>query len=245
APMISLALSLSLFAAALGVTVALHGYVGYGIAAGILLFLASNFVLARAIGKRMEAQMRAVGDLLGKGQTERAVALLKATYPLTRWQFLLRGQVDGQIGVILYAQRKFDEALPYLEKSSNRHWMARAMLAVTYLRKKQIEAMDQVFKKAIAANRKEGMLASLYAYCLLKLGRPDEAQVVLLEGLKKLAGDARLEANLKAIQNRKPIKMKSYGDLWYQFHLERPAGALMGQQPRGPQPHIRRKMLRR
>lgn len=243
--MISLLLSLSLLVASIGLTAALHGYVGYGVAVGLLLFLASNFLLSRAIGKKMEAKMKEVGEALAKGHAERAVELLTATYPLTRWQFLLRGQVDGQIGVILYTQRKFDEAFPYLERSSNRHWLARGMLAVAYMRKKRIAEMDKVFKKAVAVNRKEGMLASLYAYCLLKLGRPEAAQEVLLGALKKLEGDARLEANLKSIQNRKPLKMKNYGDLWYQFHLERPAGAIMGQRPRGPQPRIRRKMLRR
>lgn len=242
--MISLLISLSLLAASVAVCLALHWYVGYGIAVGLLLFLASNVLLSRTIGKKMEQRMKAAGEALGKGNTQRALEILKATYPLTRWQFLLRGQVDGQIGVILYAQRKFDDALPYLETSSNRHWMARGMLAVAYMRKKRIEEMDKVFKKAIAANRKEGMLASLYAYCLLKLGRREEAQEVLIQALKKLQGDARLEANLKAVQNRKPLKMKHYGDMWYQFHLERPAGAIMGQRPRGPQPRIRKKQLR-
>jgi len=243
--MISLLISLSLLAASVGACLALHWYVGYGVAVGLLLFLASNFLLSRTIGKKMERQMKAAGDALAKGRAERAVEILKATYPLTRWQFLLRGQVDGQIGVILYAQRKFDEALPYLERSSNRHWMARAMLAVAYMRKKRVEEMDKVFKKAVSTNRKEGMLASLYAYCLLKLGRREDAQEVLIHALKKLEGDARLEANLKAVQNRKPLKMKHYGDVWYQFHLERPPGAMMGQRPRGPQPRVRRKQMRR
>ena len=243
--MISLLISLALLAASVGVCLAFHWYVGYGIAVGLLLFLASNFLLSRTIGKKMEQQMKTAGDALAKGHAQRAVEILKATYPLTRWQFLLRGQVDGQIGVILYAQRKFDEALPYLETSSNRHWMARGMLAVLYMRKKRVEEMDKVFKKAVATNRKEGMLASLYAYCLLKLGRREDAQEVIIQALKKLEGDARLEANLKAIQNKKPLKMKHYGDMWSQFHLERPAGAMMGQRPRGPQPRVRRKQMRR
>ncbi len=243
--MISLLISLSLLAASVGACLVFHWYVGYGIAVGLLLFLASNFLLSRTIGKRMEREMKAAGDALAKGSAERAVEILKATYPLTRWQFLLRGQVDGQIGVILYAQRKFDEALPYLERSSNRHWMARGMLAVIYMRKKRIEEMEKVFKKAVSTNAKEGMLASLYAYCLVKVGKHEEAQAVLHRALKKLEGDARLEANLKALQNRKPMKMKRYGDIWYQFHLERPPGAIMGQRPRGPQPRVRRKMMRR
>jgi tetratricopeptide (TPR) repeat protein len=243
--MISLAISLVLFAAFSGAFVALHWYWGYGVALGAIAFFVSNFVLSRTIGKKVEARMQEVGQVLGKGRPERAIEVLKATYPLTRWQFMLRGQIDGQIGVILYAQRKFDEALPYLEKASNRHWMARAMLGVTYFKRNRFAEMDKVFQKAIAANRKEGMLASLYAYCLVKRGEADRALDVLNGALKKLEDDARLTANVNAVQNKKPIKMKAYGDVWYQFHLERPPGMAQGQMPKGPMPKMRRKAVRR
>ncbi len=243
--MLSLLVSLSLLAASVGICLALHWYVGYGIAVGLVLFFTTNYLLARTIGRKVEARMREAGDAVAKGHPERAVEILEGCYPLARWQFLLRGQIDGQIGVILYAQRKFDEALPYLERSSNRHWIARAMLGVLYMKRKRIEDMKRVFDKAVAANRKEGMLASLYAYCLAKVGEREAAMAVLTRALEKLEGDGRLEANLKALQNRRPMKMKNYGDLWYQFHLERPAGAVLGQRPRGPQPRIRRKALRR
>jgi len=243
--MISLAISVALFGLIVGAFIAVHWYWGYGIALGAIAFFASNFVLGRIIGKKVEARMQEVGQTLTKGRPERAIEILKTAYPLTRWQFMLRGQVDGQIGVILYAQRKFDEALPYLEKASNRHWMARAMLGVTYFKRSRFTEMDEVFQKAIAANRKEGMLASLYAYCLAKRGQPEQALDVLNRALKKLEGDARLTANINAVQNKKPIKMKAYGDVWYQFHLERPPGMVQGQMPKGPMPRMRRKAVRR
>ena len=243
--MISLVISLALFGLVSGSIIALHWYWGYGIALGAIAFFVSNFILSRTIGKQVETRMQEVSQALAKGRPERAIEILKAAYPLTRWQFMLRGQVDGQIGVILYAQRKFDEALPYLEKASNRHWMARAMLGVTYFKRSRFTEMDKVFQKAIAANRKEGMLASLYAYCLAKHGQPDRALEVLNRALKKLEGDARLTANINAVQNKKLIKMKAYGDVWYQFHLERPPGMVQGQMPKGPMPRMRRKAVRR
>jgi tetratricopeptide (TPR) repeat protein len=243
--MISLLISLALFGLIYGGTVALHWYWGYGVALGATAFFASNFILSRTIGKRVEARMQQVGQAITKGRPDQAIEILKGTQPLTRWQFMLRGQLDGQIGAIYYAQRKFDEALPYLERASNRHWMARAMLAITYFKRNRFAEMDKVFQKAIAANRKEGMLASLYAYCLVKRGDPDRALEVLNTALKKLAGDARLTANVTAVQNKKPIKMKAYGDVWYQFHLERPPGMVQGQMPKGPPPKLRRKAVRR
>ena len=243
--MISLALSFALFGIVYGGVFALHWYPGYGIALGLIAFLLSNFLLSRALGKKVEARMQEVGQALSKGRPEHAIEILKGAYPLTRWQFMLRGQIDGQIGVILYAQRKFDEALPYLENSANRHWMARAMLGVTYFKRNRFADMDKVFQKAIAANRKEGMLASLYAYCLVKRGEAERALEVLNAALKKLEGDARLTAAINAVQNKKPIKMKAYGDVWYQFHLERPPGMVQGQMPKGPMPKMRRKAVRR
>jgi tetratricopeptide (TPR) repeat protein len=243
--MISLLISVALFGLIYGGAVALHWYWGYGVALGAIAFFASNFVLSRTIGKKVEARMQEVGQAITKGRPDQAIEILKGTQPLTRWQFMLRGQLDGQIGAIYYAQRKFDDALPYLERASNRHWMARAMLGITYFKRNRFEEMDKVFQKTIAANRKEGMLASLYAYCLVKRGDADRALEVLNAALKKLEGDARLTANITAVQNKRPLKMKAYGDAWYQFHLERPPGMVQGQIPKGPPPKLRRRAVRR
>ena len=50
----------------------------------------------------------------------------------------------------------------------------------------------------------------------------DQAVAVLNKGLKICEGDERLVVNRNQLQNNKPMKMKVYGDQWYQFMLERP-----------------------
>ena len=57
--------------------------------------------------------------------------------------------------------------------------------------------------------------------------RNDDALEVLVRGKAKADADKRLDENLTAIQNRKGMKMKGYGQNWYQFGLEQPrvAGA--------------------
>jgi hypothetical protein len=51
-----------------------------------------------------------------------------------------------------------------------------------------------------------------------------------------------LLANLEALQEGKKMKMKGYGDLWYQFHLEK-QGSIIKQQTKAAQG--RRKTVRR
>jgi len=51
----------------------------------------------------------------------------------------------------------------------------------------------------------------------------------LEKGLKKLPTDTQLKENLEYLNQGKKMKMRSYGDLWFQFHLES-AGALQKHQ---------------
>ncbi len=62
------------------------------------------------------------------------------------------------------------------------------------------------------------------------------------KGLKKTGGDERLEANLEALKAGRKMKMRAYGDMWLQFHLEKP-GSLVKEQSRSVMG--RRKIVRR
>jgi len=50
----------------------------------------------------------------------------------------------------------------------------------------------------------------------------DKAIEVVNKGLAICQGDERLAAQRTCLQNNKPMKMKVYGEQWYQFMLERP-----------------------
>jgi tetratricopeptide (TPR) repeat protein len=130
--------------------------------------------------------------------------------------------VNGQIGVIHYLNREFKKAFPYLQQSFVKHWVARAMLAVSYMKRKNTDKMVDTFEAVVRMNKKEGILWSLYAYCLLEVGNKDKAMEILSRGVKKASSDDRLKQNQILLQNNKRLKMTGYGELWYQFHLGKP-----------------------
>ncbi|MEZ4600317.1 MAG: hypothetical protein R2940_11075 [Syntrophotaleaceae bacterium] len=209
---------------------------------GLLVFVGAFFLLSRWITKRLTGVMESVQRDVQAGRTEKAVKSLQAAYPLGNWQFFVRSQINAQIGSILYLKRDFAAAFEYLQKAFSRHWVAMAMLAICYMKRNKTKQMIETFEKASAVSKKESMLWSLYAYCLEKVGQHEKAIEVLETGIKKGAADDCLLANLDALKSGKKMKMQAYGDLWYQFHLEKP-GALIKQQTKAVQG--RRKIIRR
>ncbi len=211
-------------------------------AIGLVVFTATYILLIRLIMKKVSALMETAQRDIQAGRTEKAVQNLKSGFRYARWQFYIRGQINAQIGMILYLKRDFAAAMEYLQKGFVRHWVAMGMLGVSYMKRNKPAKMIETFDKATAANKKEPMLWNLYAFCLERIGERDKAVQVLEKGLKKTGGDERLQANLEALNTGRKMKMKGYGDLWYQFHLEKP-GALLKQQTRAVQG--RRKIVRR
>jgi hypothetical protein len=62
----------------------------------------------------------------------------------------------------------------------------------------------------------------VYAYVLNEMKDREKAVAILNQGLSVCKDDERLLVNRNSLQNNKPMKMKVYGDQWYQFMLERP-----------------------
>ncbi len=208
------------------------------IAPAIIVGALVYYFLARWIGKKLEkiileayALLETLNqrkDLL-QNKTRRnavideAIKKLKEGYKLAPWQFFVRSQIDAHIGVLLYRDKQdINAALPYLERSFKRHWLAQAMLAVAYMKKHKPEKMEETFELAVRLNKKEDLLWNLYAYCLNKIKKRDKAIEVLSRARKILPDNQRLIDNLVALQNNKKMKMKDYNEMWYQFHLEKP-----------------------
>ena len=144
---------------------------------------------------------------------------MKAGYKYAKWQFLVKQQIDSQIGIILYANKRFDEALPYLKNSLKANWMSMSMLAAYYYKQKDYANMKAVMEKSSKANKKDSFTQCLYAYFLSETGDVDGAIAVLAKAMKKLPSDERLQNASDALKNRKKIKMQAYGTLWLQLHL--------------------------
>ena len=241
--MLSLLISLAIgavFGLGLSYTTSLHPVVY--VLSGCVVFMSIYFILMRKImGKVNEGVEAAQRDLMAN-RPEKAVAQIQAVQQkYSAWQFYIRKQMDAQIGVIYYMKRDFSKAFDYLKQGFVRHWMAMAMLGIIYMKRNKVDEMIKTFDKAVSVTRKEPLLWNLYAYCLDQVGKRDEAIEVMNKGLKKIA-DENLKSNLEALQNNKKMKMQVYGDVWYQFHLEK-TGAVLRKQTKAIQG--RRKIVRR
>lgn len=209
----------------------------YGIVPALIVMGVAYFYLARRTMKQAEAIMNRAQEVLqntskGGGMSRspkqvqkvinQAIGILKEGYPLDKWQFWIKPQIDGQIGQLLYMGKKYDQAEKYLKNSMKRHWIARAMLGALYYKRRDTESMKETFEEAVEANKKESMLWNLYAYCLWKTGKSDEAIEVLNRALEHMEKDEKTRKNLRALQNGKKMQMRGWNMLWYQFHLDTP-----------------------
>lgn len=211
------------------------------LAAGVV-FLGSFVLISRAVMKKVEAVMETAMKDIQNQRFEKGVRELKGALGYGKWQIYVTGQVNATIGMVYYLKRDFSNAFPYLEKGFFKNWMAMGMLAVSYMKRNRRDKMKDSFEKAVVASPKESLLWALYAYCLADGGDVEKAKEILQRGLKKLPGDEKLQQNLQLLGDGKKMKMKEYGDLWLQFHLES-AGTIQKQQMAAL--GVRRRIVRR
>lgn len=209
---------------------------------GMLGFALTFVLLSRFVMQKVSAIMEAAQKDLQAGRFDKAIKSLEGAYRYAPWQFYVKGQVNSQIGTILYLKRDFAEAFPYLEQGFVKHWMAMGMLAICYMKRSKPAKMKETFEKAVTGSKKEHFLYALYAYCLDKIGEREAAIGVLERGIKKAGADERLSENIEELKSGRKMRMMDFGDVWYQFHLENP-GALIKKQTKAVQG--RRKIVRR
>jgi tetratricopeptide (TPR) repeat protein len=225
-------------AAGLVVSLALALGTELGLAAaifpGILATAIAYFVLARRTWKRLEGLFEAMQREVQAQRFDKAVQTLQAGFALAPWQFLVASQLHSNIGVLLYLKSDVDAALPHLEKSFARNWVARGMLGAARYRKRDLEGTTKILGDAVKSNKKEGVLWSLYAWILEKEDRHEEAIAVLGRAVQANPSDEKLKSSLQALQNGKKLKLgKLYAEQWFQFMLERPPPEYVGAGFRG------------
>jgi tetratricopeptide (TPR) repeat protein len=157
-----------------------------------------------------------------KERFDRAIEVFKTGYRWSRWQFLIQGQISGQIGMLYYLRQEFDKAEPYLKESYAKLWIARAMLAVHHFRRKEYDKSKAEFETAVKSNKGEAMLWSIYAWCLWKNQDRDGAIKVLGRAQQEGVKHELILAQHLALQNNQKMQMEGWGEQWYQFHLAKP-----------------------
>ncbi len=199
---------------------------GESLVPGIFAMFVAYFILARRSFKQLENMVILASKPLQTMPPDfrAGIAALERAYPLARWQFGVRSQIDGQIGMIHFLQQDFSKSIPYLERSLHfGHWMGSAMLGVAYYKKKKNADMKRVMDIVVKRGKKQALAWALYAYLLSEINDQASAIAILTKGLAATENDARLKEAVLAVQNNKKIRMKVFKEQWYQFHLERPS----------------------
>jgi len=194
--------------------------------------LGLNFYIGKKFMKKLEGLFKSVEKDIQGGRVEKAVEKLKSGYPYSKWQFMVKEQIDSQIGILYYTSKSFDKAEPYLENAFSKNWMAMSMLAASKFKKGDMERVKKVMDKGIKGAPKEPFMYALYAYFLMEKGEKDRAIEILSKGVDKNPIDERLSSNLDALKNGKKLKMQNYGNYWLQMHLggKNPQGGQQYQQ---------------
>lgn len=187
---------------------------------GVASFSGIFVLLSRFTMKKVMAAIETAGKDLQGQRFEKAIRELKDALRYSKWQIYVEGQLNAQIGMIYYMKRDFSNAFPHLEKSFFKNWAAMGMLAICYMKRQKKDKMISTFEKAVQWSQKEPLLWNLYAYCLNDCGETTKAREILEKGLKKLPGNSQIKENLENLNQGKKMKMRSYGDMWFQFHLE-------------------------
>ncbi len=186
----------------------------------LLLFMGVFYLISRIVMKKVMAIMETATKDLQAQRVEKGIRELQSALPYGKWQVYVTGQVNSQIGMVYYMKRDFAAAFPYLEKSFFKNWVAMGMLGISYMKRSKKEKMRETFDKAVQGSPKESLLWNLYAYCLCEIDEPGKAKEILEKGLKKIPGDEKTKQNLELLQEGKKMKMKGFGEMWLQFHLE-------------------------
>jgi len=199
---------------------------------GIIAATAVFIILVRSASKELEALNEKAQKALYAQNFDRALRIYESGLSLGKKSPFIVGQIYGMIGMIHYMRKDNEKAKPALINSSSMNWAAKGMLGLIYMNEKNITEMEKTFKIMVTSGKKEGLAWSLYAYCLEKLNRKEDAVKILEEGNKKLKdSDERIKSNLLELRNNRKMRMKIFGDPWYQFMLERPPMKRMMQQP--------------
>ncbi len=189
-----------------------------------LIFMLLTRITMKKVGVLMEVAQR---DMIAN-RSDKAIKELQNGLKYGAWQIYVKQQIFSQIGTIYYLKRDFKEAVPFLEKGFVRNWVGMSMLAITYMKKNKTKRMIETFDKAVSGNRKEPMVYAVYAFCLDRIGERGKALDVLKKGIAKTSNE-HLQENMTLLESGKKMKMKGFGDMWYQFHLEK-EGAIIKKQ---------------
>ncbi len=208
-----------------------------GLVPGLLVFIGAYIALARRIALKVQALSGAAQKELStppsnirerNARVDKAIKILEQGLAYDKWQFMVGPEIHAQIGMIKYMVKDFGGAQPHLDKANPRNYMAMAIRGSLFFQRKNFSAMEKAFEAAVKSGKKEGLVWSAYAWCLLQNKEKDKALKVMARAVEANPSDEKLKAGLTALQNDKKLKMKAWEPMWWQFGLEQPPMAAPG-----------------
>jgi hypothetical protein len=187
---------------------------------GVLVALATLIFLFRRVSTRIAEVVDEAQRHLQGNRQDMALAAMRGGLKWGRWHPLLEPQLRTQIGALLYAQQKYDEAMPELQRGSKTPWESRVFLACCCFKRHDEEGMAKAFEQAKKAGEKDDLYWTIYAWCYNAVGKKDDATRVLKEGLGKLPGNQRLQGSIEKLAEGKKVNVQAYGDKWARFGLD-------------------------
>ena len=198
--------------------------IGFGIFIGLVVGIALFFFLTRHYTKKLQEVFTNANFDLQKQNFNHAVEVLKDGYRYNKYAFLVKAQIDSQIGIILYTQKKFGEAYKYLQKSNPRITLGYTMMIIGHIKNNKKDKVDKDIELLIKFNKKDPFVYSVAAYLYSEeLGNREKALEILNKAIKAMPDNQKIKEHLTAFQNNKQFKMEKYGEMWYQLMLDRKA----------------------
>jgi tetratricopeptide (TPR) repeat protein len=213
---------------------------GFSVWAGLIpaavVFIGIFIVLARRSFMQLQGVLQKVQTELStlnankkeqQVKADKAVKILEEALPLGKWQFMVEGEIQGQIGMVKHLFKDHEGAMNAFQKANGRNYFAKAMQAAIFYQRKDFASMTAAFEEATKHGSKESLMWAAYAWCLIQNKETDKAMQVLGRGVAANPADEKLKKALTALQNDKRLKMTPWEPMWWQLGLEAP----MMQQP--------------
>jgi len=240
--MYNLIISLAIAAGCFAIGMVTTGTTVAGIIPGSIGLILAYFFLARRTGGKFRVIAERAASEFQNSRFDSGLRLMQSCLAFSKWQFGIAGQVHGQIGMLMYMQRKWPEARIHLAKSWKRDWRARTMLAALDHRQGNKEQSLERMASLTSHGGKDPVFWALYAYIAVESKKRDLALEVINQGLQKCKESPGLVELQKTVANKKKMKMKAFAPTWYQYFPEQMPRSQMqayAQQQRGmsiPQP---------
>jgi len=182
-------------------------------AGGLTLFLVVRW-RTRSLQQGMEGMVQHLQkrDLVA---AEQLMLRLKSDHEA--WVPLLGRQIDAQRGMLRYAQTKFDDALPLLERGQWQNAPAQVAIGCVHYRRGDKVKAWEFLERAASTSPKDVAVYMVWAMLAHRAGEDSRALAALGRGLGRIPGNETLVMLQTRIANGHKVETKDLPQSWYQF----------------------------